>query len=189
MKRPFLVPAMLLTLGLVALGVVAGIQQRGLDDLGGSTLALLMGASSFGLLLVLVSTWVLLSSVLPTPAYRPTSQGEGLLGGILIAVPFSIGVLNACVGEAETSPLYFPVVLLNAVGVSAAFWFLFFCIGHLLAQDRPALFKGLWVVLLLLGNLVAMPLYWYTFVWRPYFAPPSRREIGGGSSLTGGSVP
>jgi hypothetical protein len=180
MKRPFLVPVMLLTLGLVALGIVAGTQQRGLDDLGGSTIALLMGASFFGLLLVFVSTWVLLSSVLPTLAYHPTSQREGLLGGILIAVPFGIGVLNACVGEAERSPLFVPVVLLNAVGVSAAFWFLVFCIGHLLAQDRPALFKGLWVVLLLLGNLVAMPLYWYIFVWPPHLAllPPGdmRRE-------------
>jgi hypothetical protein len=51
------------------------------------------------------------------------------------------------------------------------------------------LFKGLWVVLLLLGNLIAVPLYWYTFVWRPHLALPSRRQIGGGSSLSGGSVP
>jgi hypothetical protein len=168
---------MLLTLGLVALGVVAGVQQRGLDDLGGGTLALLMGASSFGLLLVLVSTWVLLSSALPTPAYHPTSQREGLLGGILIALPLGVGILNACIGDVESSPLFVSVLLLSAVGVSAAFWFLVFCLGHLLAQDRPALFKGLWVVLLLLGNLVALPLYWYAFVWRPHLARPSRREV------------
>jgi hypothetical protein len=173
MKRPFLVPVMLLTLGLVALGIVAGIQQRNLDDLGGSTIALYF----FGLLLVLVSTWVLLSSALPTPAYQPTSRREGLIGGILIALPLGVGILNACIGDVERSPLFVPVLLLNAVGVSAAFWFLVFCIGHLLAQDRPALFKGLWVILLLLGNLVALPIYWYVFVWRPHLALPSRREV------------
>ncbi len=179
MKQQLLVPVSLLTIGLVALGIAAGIQQRSgndLNDLGWGNFALLAAASCFGLLLVIVSTQVLLSSVLPTPAYHPTSQREGLLGGILIAVPFIIGVINACVGEAERSPLFVPVVLLNAVGVSAAFWFLFFCIGHLLTQDRGVLFKGLWVVLLILGNLVAMPLYWYIFVWRPHLALPSRRE-------------
>jgi hypothetical protein len=180
MKRQFLVPVSLLMIGLVALGMAAGIQQRSgndLNDLGWGNFALLAAASCFGLLLVIVSTQVLLSAVLPTPAYRTMSQREGLLGGILIAVPLLIGVINVSVGEAESSPLYVPVVLLNAVGVSAAFWFLVFCIGHLLAQDRPALCKGLGVVLLLLGNLVAMPLYWYTFVWRPRLALPFRREI------------
>ena len=180
MKRPFVVPAMLLTTGLVALGIVAGIQQRNLDDPGGRTIALFF----FGLLLVLVSTWVLLSSALPTPAYHPTSRREGLLGGILIALPLGVGILNACIGDVESGPVFVPVLLLNAVGVSAAFWFLVFCIGHLLAQDRPALFKGLWVMLLLLGNLVAMPLYWYAFVWRPH-----RRSPHGGRHDAGAALP
>ena len=176
MKRPFLVPVMLLTLGLVALGIVAGIQQRGLDGLGGSTIALLMGTSISGLLLVFVSTWALLSALLPW-GYSRLSAREGRLGGILVVLPLLVGVLNACAGYRETSPFFVPLLLLSAVGVSAALWFLPFCIGHLLAQDRPVLFKGLGVVLLLLGNLIVVPLYWYIFVWRPHLALPSRRQI------------
>ncbi len=191
MKRQFLVPVSLLTIGLVALGVAAGTQQRfrnDLNDLGWGELALLAAAACFGLLLVFVSTWALLSALLPW-GYCRLSAREARLGGILVALPLLVGVLNACAGHTETSPFFVPLLLLSAVGGSAALWFLPFCIGHLLAQDRPALFKGLWVVLLLLGNLVAMPLYWYIFVWRPHLALPSRRQIGGGSSLRGGSVP
>jgi hypothetical protein len=175
MKRQFLVPAVPLAVGLAALGVVAGMQRRGLDDLGGGTIALLMGASCFGLLLVFVSTWALLSALLPW-GYSRLSAREGRLGGILVALPLLVGVLNACAGYTETSPFFVPLLMLSAVGVSAALWFLPFCIGHLLAQDRPALFKVFWVVLLLLGNLIAVPLYWYIFVWRPHLALAVRRE-------------
>jgi hypothetical protein len=189
MKRQFLVPVILLAIGLAALGAVAGIQQRGLDDLGGSIIALMVGASFFGLLLVVVSTSLLLSSLLPTPAFQPVRPREGLLGGILLAVPLGIGFIDLCVGDAERSPLFIPLLMLNAVGVSGAFWFLHSCIGHLLAQDRPALFKGVWFVLLVLGNLVAMPIYWYVFVWRPQIALPRRREKPGGGSPAGRPIP
>jgi hypothetical protein len=176
MKRPFLVPVMLLTLGLVALGAGAGILQHDLEELGGSTFALLMGAAFFGFLLVFVSTWALLSSLLPW-GYSRLNEREGRLGGILVAVPLLVGVLNACTGYMETSPFFVPLLLLNAVAGSAALWFLPFCIGHLIAQDRPALFKVFWVVLLLLGTLIAVPLYWYIFVLRPLFALPNRRRV------------
>jgi hypothetical protein len=173
-----LVPVIALAIGLVALGVDAEILQRSLDDLGGGTFALLMGASLFGLWLVPVSTWTLLSSLLPTPAYSPMSRRDGLLGGlllpggILIAVPFSICAIGSAVGVAERSPLSIPLLMLNAVGVSCASWFFRFCLGHLIAQDRPVLFKGMWLVLLILGNLVAMPIYWYAFARRPQVSHP-----------------
>ncbi len=174
MKLQLLVPVSLLTIGLVALGIAAGTQQRVPDDVGGSTIALLMGAFLFGWVLVFVSTWALLWSLFPTPAYSTPSRREGLLGGILIVVPLLVGVVNVCIGEAAKSPIYVPVVMLNAVGGTVAFWFMCFCIRHLLAQDIPVLFKGLWVVLLLLGSLVAMPMYWYIFVWRPPLALSSQ---------------
>ncbi len=189
MKPQFLIPVIPLAVGLAALGAVAGVQQRGLDDLSGGTIALLMGASFFGLLLVLVSTGLLLSSLLPTPALQPVSQREGLLGAILLAAPLVIGCINFDVGDAETSPLFIPLVMLNAVGVSGALWFLQSCVGHLLAQDRPALFKGTWFVLLVLGNLVAMPIYWCVFVWRPHIALPRRLGKQGGGSPAGRPIP
>jgi hypothetical protein len=191
MKKRLLGPVVLLTVGLVALGIPAGIQQSapdGLDDLGGGTIALLAGASCVGLLLVLVSTWALLSYALPTPAYQPTGRREGLLGGILVAVPLLIAGINVWVGEAERSPLFTPLLLLNAVGVSAAFWFLVFSAAHLLAQDRSALFKGLWGVALLLGNVAALPIYWYAFVWRPHLPdlPVGGRMSGPAPGKKGG---
>jgi hypothetical protein len=176
MRRQYLIPVVLLTLGLVALRIAAGTPQRGPDDLGGGTFALLVGASHFGSSLVLVSTWVLLWSAVPTPADEPLSQREGRLGGLLVALPLGVGLLAACAGHREGSPLYVPFLLSGAVAGSAASWFLAFCLRHLLTQDRPVLFKALWVVLLLLGNLLALPLYWYTFVWRPHVALPLRRK-------------
>jgi hypothetical protein len=31
-----------------------------------------------------------------------------------------------------------------------------------IAQDK----KALWVVVLFLGNVIAMPVYWYTYIWK-----------------------
>src|SRR5262249_18662702 len=118
-----------------------------------------------------------LGVALGAPPLGLLTAREGRLGGILVVLPLLVGVLNACAGYTETSPFFVPLLLLSAVGVSAAFWFLPFCIGHLLAQDRPVLFKVFWVVLLLLGNLIVVPLYWYIFVWRPHLALASRRQI------------
>jgi hypothetical protein len=179
MGRETRIPIILLTIGLVALGIVAAIQQGvedGFNGLPGITIAVLVVTSFFTFLLVLVSTQALLPTVLPTPAYRTMSQREGLLGGILLGVPLVIGFINFCVGDVERSPLFFLLFPLNVVGVSGAFWFLITCIGHLLAQDRSVLFKVFWVVVLILGNLVAMPVYWFIFVWRPFIALPSRSE-------------
>jgi hypothetical protein len=176
MKRPFLVPVMVLTISLGALGIIAGILQRGLESLGSSTFTLLMAASFFCLFLIFDSTWALLSALLPW-GYSRLSARERRLGGILVFLPLLVGVLNACAGYMETSPFFVPLLLLNAVGVSAALWFLPFCIGHLLVRDRPALFKVFWMALLLLGNLIAVPVYWYIFVWPPHLAFAPRRQI------------
>src|SRR2546425_12275989 len=51
-----------------------------------------------------------------------------------------------------------------------------FYIVHLFRTDRvPADKKALWAVVLFLGNLLAMPVYWYLYMW------PKR---DGGSRLT-----
>jgi hypothetical protein len=170
-------PISLLIVGLIAVGFLAGIQQSTwLDDAPGGTIAVLAGDGCFGMLSVLFSIQLILSATFPAPGFPIVDEREGRLGGILIAMPLLIGIINACVGDAERSPLFIPIFMLNAVGVSVAFWFLVFCIGHLLAQSVPALVKVFGVVALILGNLVAMPLYWYLFVWRPHLAFLSRRE-------------
>jgi hypothetical protein len=174
-------PISLLIGGLVAVGLIAGIQQstwldNWLNDAPGGTIAVWAGVACFGMLSVLFATQLILSAILPTPAYHPMSEREGRLGGILIAIPLLIGIATFWMGDAEKSPLYIPAMMLSTVGVSAAFWFLVFCIGHLLAQSVPALVKVLGVVALILGSLVVLPLYWYAFVWRPHLTHPSRCE-------------
>jgi hypothetical protein len=176
MKKQVIVPIIVLAIGLLALGIGAGVQQCDWEETGGSTIALLLGAFVFGFFLVFVSTWALLSSLLPW-GYSRLSAREGRLGGILVALPLLVGVLNACARYLETSPLFVPLLLLNAVAGSAVLWFLPFCVGHVFGREWPALFKVFWVVVLLLGNLIAVPVYCYIFVWRPHLALPSRREV------------
>jgi hypothetical protein len=51
-----------------------------------------------------------------------------------------------------------------------------FYIVHLFRSDRvPADKKALWAVVLFLGNLLAMPVYWYLYMWP---------RANGGSRLT-----
>jgi hypothetical protein len=170
-------PISVLIIGLVAVGIVAGIQQSTWsDDLAVGTIIALAGVSCVSVVAVLLSTQVVLTAIFPTPAYQTLSEREGRLGGILIAIPLPIWIINVCVGDAEKSPLFVPIFMLSTVGISVAFWFLVFCIGHLLAQSVPALVKVFGVVALILGNLVVMPLYWYAFVWRPHLTHPSRCE-------------
>jgi hypothetical protein len=185
MGRKTWIPLILLIIGLVALGIAAGIPpsaENGPDSLGESMFALLC----FALLLVLVSTQVLLFAVLPVPGFHPTSQKEGLLGAILLGVLLVIGFINLFVGAVEKSPF---LIALYALGVSGTAWFEFFCIGHLLAQKRPVPFKVLWVTLLIVGNVVVMPVYWYIFVWRPHFSIAPRRAKASHPWLGEGSMP
>jgi hypothetical protein len=52
-----------------------------------------------------------------------------------------------------------------------------FYIVHLFRTDRvPGDKKALWAVVLFLGNLLAMPAYWYLYMWP---------KANGGSRLTG----
>jgi len=49
-----------------------------------------------------------------------------------------------------------------------------FYMVHLFRSDRvPADKKALWAVVLFLGNLLAMPVYWYLYMW------PKANEVNG----------
>jgi hypothetical protein len=170
MRHKPLVLIVLLMGGLMGMGLVAGLQQLypgEINDLpvAGSTLLGIVAAAGF--LAVLFSTSALLSLILPTLGYRPMSRYEALLGGILVCVPLAVLIINVCVGATEKSPLFTLIMLANAVGVSTLYWFLFFCLGHLLAQQRGSTFKTIWIILLILGNIITVPLYWCLFVLRP----------------------
>ncbi|MCE9556131.1 MAG: hypothetical protein K8T91_22510 [Planctomycetes bacterium] len=51
-------------------------------------------------------------------------------------------------------------------------------IRHVFKTDRvPQDKKALWAVVLFLGNMIAMPIYWYLYIWReerpPHATPPT----------------
>jgi len=172
-----LTPLAVLTAGLAALGIVAGIPQGStfdVDETGESAFVLLAVVSVFALPVIIASTSMLLSSLVRTPGYRTASQSEGRLGGILVTLPLLVALLSALVGDAERSLWYVPILMLNVLAVAAGFWFLLYCIGHVLAQNWRTRVKALWVVLLLLGTWVTMPIYWWVFIARPRSALPSQ---------------
>ena len=53
-------------------------------------------------------------------------------------------------------------------------------IGHLFRTDRvPQDKKALWAVVLLLGNMIAMPVYWCLYIWTEHrLAQPEPRDGG-----------
>ena len=52
-----------------------------------------------------------------------------------------------------------------------------FYIVYLFRTDRvPQDKKALWAVVLILANTLAMPVFWYFYIWRPAPASTSRRE-------------
>lgn len=53
---------------------------------------------------------------------------------------------------------------------------------HLIRADRvPANLKPVWVILLFVGNILAMLVYWYAYVWR--------EPAGAGATATGQAAP
>src|SRR5579859_2459485 len=69
----------------------------------------------------------------------------------------------------ESLPVLIPLIAVNLVGVIAALYCLVCFIRHLFTENTclNGAGKGLWLVLLLLGHLVTMPIYWYLYVVRP----------------------
>ncbi len=58
----------------------------------------------------------------------------------------------------------FPLHILTMVGMVAL---LFVYIRDLFRNDRvPSDQKALWAVVLLLGGIIAMPIYWYLYIWK-----------------------
>jgi hypothetical protein len=60
--------------------------------------------------------------------------------------------------------IIFPLRLLTMLEVFAL---LVICIVHVFKTDRvPQDQKALWAVVLFMGNVIAMPIYWYLYIWR-----------------------
>ena len=71
-------------------------------------------------------------------------------------------------------PLHF-LTMLEIAGLLVVY------IVHVFRTDRIAQDKkALWAVVLFLGNVIAMPVYWYLCIWREP-GQPARGEGGGGA--------
>ena len=103
---------------------------------------------------------------------------------LFIVVGFGFTVLGIFSGGHFSEPpilvmIIFPLhflTMLEMMGLMVIY------IVHLFKTDRvPQDKKALWAVVLLLGNVLAMPVYWYFYIWKePDFPlPPSRHEEDG----------
>lgn len=70
--------------------------------------------------------------------------------------------------EPEGFPVAFAVIFaLHFFTILWIFGLLGVYIWHLFVTDRvPKDQKALWAVVLFLGNMMAMPVYWYLYIWR-----------------------
>jgi hypothetical protein len=69
-------------------------------------------------------------------------------------------------------PVLIPLLAVNLVGLTAVFYCLSSFIVHLFTENKRlgGAGKALWLVLLLLGHLVTMPVYWYCHIVRERLA-------------------
>lgn len=69
-------------------------------------------------------------------------------------------------------------VILPAGAAVLTVGLLIFYIVHLFGTTLvPQDAKALWAVVLFLGSVIAMPVYWYLYLWRPLRAPQAMRPV------------
>jgi hypothetical protein len=115
------------------------------------------------------------------PFFRP-SNGSDITRkaidklGVLSYAPLVTGCINVVIDECcspETRnswPVLAPLLLANAVGVLALFYCLFYFLRHLLNPNHrmSVIGKCVWFVLLLLGHMLTIPIYWYIYIVRDH---------------------
>lgn len=119
------------------------------------------------------------------------SRGKAIVLGVFTAWPLLYVVIFFCMIFAlvmsdfsdtsqKTGPpaiiwIIFPLHLFTMLEIAVL---LVIYIRHVFKTDRvPQDKKALWAVVLFLGNMIAMPVYWYLYIWReeqpPHAAPPT----------------
>ena len=170
----------LFVLGLIGLAIVAGIFQAHGGSIAGDSpvVAIVLPVFLASLLLVLLPGCLLLSDRFPSG--EPTqAQGDRFRLGVLSHFPLAVGLLNSVIERTGLAGLDVPLAILNGAGVTVAFWFLYYCIQDLTARNTPARPRVIWVIVLLLGNLITIPIHWWLYLrLRP------TRKVAVGSELT-----
>ncbi len=130
------------------------------------------------------------------------TKGQKITLAVFTAWPFLYMILFMCTifgmmisgfaggGHSSGPPtamlIIFPLHFLTMVEIFAL---LVIYIMHVFKTDRvPQEQKALWAVVLFLGNMVAMPIYWYLYIWRkPKESKPE--PVGGANSGSAGAPP
>ncbi|MCX7425729.1 MAG: hypothetical protein NTW96_08930 [Planctomycetia bacterium] len=110
------------------------------------------------------------------------SKGKAVTLAVFTVWPFLYMILFMCMifgmmisdfsgGGPSSGPptiimIIFPLHFLTMLDIFAL---LVIYIVHLFKTDKvPQDKKALWAVVLSLGNMVAMPIYWYLYIWREH---------------------
>ena len=120
------------------------------------------------------------------------SKGKVITLGVFTVWPFLYMVLFMCVmfgimmvgfsGKPPSSPpTVFKIILpLHFLTMLEVLALLVIYIVHLFRTERVAKDKkALWAVVLLLGNMFAMPVFWYLYMWKdPSRSVPEQHNTG-----------
>jgi hypothetical protein len=98
---------------------------------------------------------------------------------LFCVVIFSTIVFMPGSGEPGPPPLIALILPLHLLTMLAVMALMVFYIVNVFKNDRVDKDKkALWAVVLFMGNMIAMPIYWYLYIWREFAAsdspPPSQ---------------
>jgi hypothetical protein len=110
------------------------------------------------------------------------SRGKAIALAVFTAWPFLYIVLFSCAmaammmsdfaapGRPSGPPVIVWVIFpLHFLTMLEMLVLLGIYLSHLFRTDRvPQDKKALWAVVLFLGNMIAMPVYWYFYIWRQH---------------------
>jgi hypothetical protein len=86
---------------------------------------------------------------------------------LFFAVIFSTVVFMPGSGEPGPPPLIALILPLHLFTMLAVMALMVFYIVNVFRNDRVDKDKkALWAVVLFMGNMIAMPIYWYLYIWR-----------------------
>ena len=115
------------------------------------------------------------------------NKGKAITLAIFTAWPFLYMVLFMCTmfgmmasdfsggGSSSEPPMIMMIILpLHFLTMLEIFALLVIYIVHVFKTDRVSQDKkALWAVVLFLGNMIAMPIYWYLYIWKEKGACPA----------------
>jgi uncharacterized membrane protein len=95
---------------------------------------------------------------------------------VLFFILTFIGIFFGAASQAPFIQLILPVHLLTMLLI---FGLVVFYIVNVFKNKRiESDKKALWAVVLFMGGMIAMPVYWYLFIWKDEAAPGAHAQLG-----------